>query len=560
MGKVNVLTAYNLGASVAVYGDVGFGGASARVVVARADFVRVGGFSEGGLGGGRRQFLDEDAWVRAGFEDVLGRIRGETGRRRDEGDSGVEESAGTLLGRLWFAAVRDRYGDGDRLRSAYRVRRSTQDSWLHVLLRRQRVLVEVEVLAERRVLSEGAWSAALGRELRDRFGVVGSVAGGMNIRQKEVLLAKFVARYGAMRAEDIALHGEGLEEDLFKFVRFRMPRLIVVHVMHGLGNRLRAMASALAFAEATGREVVVVWERNAHCRAKFSDLFEVETTGEGPDSWQRQLIVIDDFPLSWAQFDGAAYFDDAWREWVAYNYMAREGFGAEKDSPVADDEDKHIYFKSAYVLISKGETKVSWDLANAQLTELRPVKSVRELIAAHSPRADSTVGVHIRSLGLNNEAGIDSVREYGVDDSSVLSFWRSRSQPSNFYAEMNRLLAENPELRFFVASDSAQVLRDVKAIFPGKVDNLERIACDGRDVRCLQLALADMMILGGMRKVLGSPWSSFTEGAQRYGCRNVRQAGIDFAEPTEAEVMETSPAVREVVERVRSKRRKKING
>lgn len=560
MGRVGVLAAYNLGASVAVYGDVGFGRVGARVVVARADFVRVGGFSEGGLGGGMRQYLDEDGWVRAGFDDVLGRIRGESRRRRDKGESGIEESAGTFLGRLWFAAVRDRYGVGDRPRGAYRVRRSTQASWLDVFLRRQRVPVEVEVLAERRDLSQGAWSAALGRELRDRFGIVGAVAGGMSIRQKEVLLAKFVARYGAMRAEDIALHGEGLEDDFLKSVRFRMPRLIVVHVMHGLGNRLRAMASALAFAEATGREVAVVWERNAHCRAKFSDLFEIETKGEGPGNWQRHLIVIDDFPLSWAQLDGAAYFDDAWREWVAYNYMAREGLGAEKDRPIVDDGDKHIYFKSAYVLVFKGETKVSWDLANAQLAKLLPVKAVRELIEVHSPRADSMVGVHIRSLGLNSEVGIDSVREYGVDDSSVLSFWRSRSQPSNFYTEMDRLLAENPELRFFVASDSAQVLRDVTANFPGKVDSLERIACDGREARCLQMALADMMILGGMRKVLGSPWSSFTEGAQRYGCRDVRQAGIDFTELTEAEILETSPAVREVIERVRSKRRKKIVG
>jgi hypothetical protein len=48
---------------------------------------------------------------------------------------------------------------------------------------------------------------------------------------------------------------------------------LVVRPEGGLSNRMRALASARAFAALTGRRLVAVWLQDAHCRAAFHDLF-----------------------------------------------------------------------------------------------------------------------------------------------------------------------------------------------------------------------------------------------------------------------------------------------
>lgn len=53
------------------------------------------------------------------------------------------------------------------------------------------------------------------------------------------------------------------------------PPYLVLRVMHGLGNRLRAYASAVALAGALGRRLALVWELDIHCSAHMHDLFSL---------------------------------------------------------------------------------------------------------------------------------------------------------------------------------------------------------------------------------------------------------------------------------------------
>ncbi|GJD05811.1 hypothetical protein Gasu2_02600 [Galdieria sulphuraria] len=52
------------------------------------------------------------------------------------------------------------------------------------------------------------------------------------------------------------------------------PKLFVIHVQHGLGNRLRALASALAYVELIPHIPILIWECDHHMGAKWEDLFE----------------------------------------------------------------------------------------------------------------------------------------------------------------------------------------------------------------------------------------------------------------------------------------------
>ena len=55
---------------------------------------------------------------------------------------------------------------------------------------------------------------------------------------------------------------------------------LIVRVMHGLGNRLRTLASARAVAEATGRRLAICWSADLHLNATFEELFEPSFSAE----------------------------------------------------------------------------------------------------------------------------------------------------------------------------------------------------------------------------------------------------------------------------------------
>jgi hypothetical protein len=405
---------------------------------------------------------------------------------------------------------------------------------------------------------DAVWSHSVGRELHDSFGICWDVMIGIDEVERERLLLVLQSRQKRMKDEVASSSlGQGLSPEVLASVEYDLPRLLVVHVMHGLGNRLRALISAMAFAKSTSRQLIVIWERSPHCGAFFGELFEQELLGVSVE----KLFIVNSFPMRFEQFEHAYIHDALWRDWDIYNYMPMDGVGAEKDKPIVDDPSKHIYFKSAYVMRAAGKKLSGWDMDNAQLLRLHPVDGVRAILESHLQSggiSENTVGVHIRSFGLPNESNINALKEYGIDDSEVLTYWRARSQPANFYAEMRALVAANEVTNFFVASDSADVVAKIKLLFPGRVISVKTDACDGREARCMQLALADMMLLGRTKLMLGSPWSSFTEGARRYGCRDIRVAGIDFA-VDETDAADLPDAVVAMLSRIRTKQKRSEN-
>jgi hypothetical protein len=46
---------------------------------------------------------------------------------------------------------------------------------------------------------------------------------------------------------------------------------LAVRPMHGMANRLRAVCSARAYAEQTGRRLLLVWEPDVHVQAECGD-------------------------------------------------------------------------------------------------------------------------------------------------------------------------------------------------------------------------------------------------------------------------------------------------
>lgn len=292
-------------------------------------------------------------------------------------------------------------------------------------------------------------------------------------------------------------------------------RLLVVHVAHGLGNRLRAFAAGSAFAQATGRSLIVVWQRDAHCQAAFTELFE-----------QDGVLVVDGLDGAWP-FAAERAGDDSWRRWDCYNYMTAEG--GTKDEVLRNSK-QHLYYRGAYV--PRTEHKRYLKGMNKALQELRAVEELREQVEQMSERLKSSIGVHIRHADAESEmAGSTAVSLYGRAESEVIRYWRSVCTAESFGKEVEQIWqgGGSKAVEVFVATDCEECREKLGEIVGESVWWMEGEMCGGgqRGVECVRRAVVELFALGRCERVLGSMWSSFSEIAGRLK-GGVRYAGADF--------------------------------
>ena len=63
-------------------------------------------------------------------------------------------------------------------------------------------------------------------------------------------------------------------QEAMQMMRESSRKYVVVDVKNGLGNRLRAMASARSVASVLGRPVLLVWQPDLHCNCSYQNMFE----------------------------------------------------------------------------------------------------------------------------------------------------------------------------------------------------------------------------------------------------------------------------------------------
>ncbi|GAB0498150.1 hypothetical protein MMPV_009491 [Pyropia vietnamensis] len=497
------------------------------LVVKRADLLAIGGYDE------RLQTYgwdDEDLYRRLVASGLAKRtIDYDTITHVPHGDReraqasvrfvGVEIDMNALLLRSlppWSAELaaetRSAYTAGDGVGGGGRgggniMQRATP------VLRATRVPANLRVLTPAHEVTH-AWNLALGRRLHDEWEVPWDLLSTMDSSIKERLLTRLIARAAASKSST------GMR-----------PRLLVAHVQHGLGNRLRAYGSAAAYAAATDRELIVVWQADAHIAANWTHLYE--------DSAH---VVLSSFLPKWPDMKGGASWDPAWGAFSFYNYMEMDGGGALKGQTIPTDPAKSIYFKGAYVMEPTSPELSTWQAANDAIRALKPLPAVRAAVDVHvAAGLTDRVGVHIRckSLAADIADVPDADAEYGITATATMQRWRSAANVNAFAAEMRAMVAAKPSTKFYVATDTAAAAVALRADFPGAVDNQPR-DCDGRDAACVVHALVDLLCLARTRELLGSNWSSFTEAAVRLGAPKPRLAGTHFGvAPMEGKVMKS---------------------
>ena len=326
-------------------------------------------------------------------------------------------------------------------------------------------------------------------------------------------------------------HATGWEAAL-AMLRSSSTKYVLVDAKNGLGNRMRALASAMSVAAALGRPVLLIWVSDLHCNCSYRRLFAQ--------------------PLPFALLDEeiprANLTDD---EFQVYNYMRPEP-GAVKDAFVEADLNRHLYFKSAFIM---NHPAGGWKFAQRQIQRLTPVDRIAEMLQANK----NMVGLHVRNVFdaprdaktntsvTGAEAVAGARKEYGAEGTRQLMMWRKASHWTNFVPRMIALLRENSfrnplglaqePLQFYLAADSEDAYTGLTKRFPNRIKFQPRSCaserCDFRDCEGMIYSIVDMLNLGRTKLILGSGWSSYSEVASYMGGDQgmpvpILMAGRDF--------------------------------
>ncbi len=286
----------------------------------------------------------------------------------------------------------------------------------------------------------------------------------------------------------------------------RRPYLFI-DAQHGLGNRMRAIASASCIADATNRQLVVIWRPDHHCQAEMLELFDFS----GP--------VISDCAAELMRRQSSKI----------YNYMEIEA-GAQFEEPILPDPSElqfgHVYVRSAYSLVSPYS---SWQVEDRFLKTLRPSAAVHDLV--HQVEHPSSVSAHIRMATGNgfDHLSWESPKNWPKNRHDELIEWRAKSHVSKFTARLDTLITEGACDSLFVACDLPETYALLQDRYGNRLRFLSRTLFD-RSAEQAQYALADMILLSRTNLFLASSWSSFSDVARRLahqGCR-FEQSGTEF--------------------------------
>ena len=136
----------------------------------------------------------------------------------------------------------------------------------------------------------------------------------------------------------------------------------------------------------------------------------------------------------------------------------------------------------------------------------RPVKAIAERVDAMTRHfGSSTVGLHVRRTD------------------NILS--RRHSPLSLFENEIGKILASDPETRFYLASDDPDVKRHLTDRFPDAVLTAP-LSADRTSLHGIIDAFTEMLVLSRCRLILGSWWNSYSEAAALIGNTPLRQLHI----------------------------------
>lgn len=272
---------------------------------------------------------------------------------------------------------------------------------------------------------------------------------------------------------------------------------IVVNPIGGLANRMRAIASAVSLAKECGIGTVdVYWRVNHELAAKFDDIFlpRPELALHYPSGLGYSLLYspprkknIYLSALSLKRF--GLYISD-------FNAKSQKIMASEnademifKETKSAIEAERDCYFQSGCIYYKFMD------------------EEYRKLFRFSDGIDDMATDI-IDNLG-NDVVGIHIRR---TDNSQSIL----HSPDSLFFEEIDKRIAENPDVRFYLATDDETVKRRFKEKYGDRLATSITPASRTSKYGIIDAAV-EMCILSKTKEIIGSHYSSFSEAASIIG-------------------------------------------
>lgn len=261
--------------------------------------------------------------------------------------------------------------------------------------------------------------------------------------------------------------------------------MIITEPWGGLCNRIRVMKSAINLAEKIKQPLKVYWVVNSDLNSRFEQLFETcdlfELVNVGSDYDPRMIL---------GKKTATHYISQD--ELTAYNTshtdakMENETIEAYINSFLTDSK-KKVYIKTWNDFYRIGKLGYSW---------LKPVPSIAKQIEEIGARCgEHAIGIHIRR----------------TDNAEAIS----NSPTELFIEKMEQELAQNPDTRFYLATDDENEKQKLMAHFGDKIVINPNCQLSRNSNLGMESAVIDLFCLGNTKKIYGSFNSSFSDEAAR---------------------------------------------
>lgn len=264
--------------------------------------------------------------------------------------------------------------------------------------------------------------------------------------------------------------------------------ILGIQPIGGLGNRMRVINSALNFSKDNNFKVNLYWRQSSICNCSFNKLFKLP----------EELSIIDYkniFIKEGGKIENILgktskliniFYPHGYKKYFFYQdiiKMKREGFDFKDLSR----------FNSVFI-----QAYTDFYANSHQLSYLQPNDHINEEInnICNKHFTTNTIGIHIRRT--------DNIK-------SILN-----SPDSLFFDKMDNEISLNPNVNFFLATDSADTEENFKLRYKERIIVLQKIRARNSEQGIID-AYIDLLCLSKTAKIYGSYYSSFSEMASTIG-------------------------------------------
>ncbi|MDR1517917.1 MAG: hypothetical protein LBS52_07490 [Dysgonamonadaceae bacterium] len=249
----------------------------------------------------------------------------------------------------------------------------------------------------------------------------------------------------------------------------------------GLANRIRAISSALAFCRDKDIALKIFWFKDWGMGARFHELFDAiqcDTAEVIDTDWRHNYLDLQR-TRNYAMFPYLVY---------RFNNQIFKNIRNLNANPNIAKSTGDFYISSCYEFY--GDT--------SDYSLLKPIESIQKGICAERQKFgnQAVIGVHIRRTDFPR-----SINE---------------SPTELFIEKMKREIENDPNVKFFLASDDEREKQSVSAVFREKMisfaSELKRDTAKG-----VREALIELYLLSATKKIIGVRGSSFSEVAAKAG-------------------------------------------